>query len=100
MMATWHPLVLRCGPYRVAAALPTHPGFDPERSAIRPGGTFVLLGQAAVSSVASGTQDDVEHALVWVNRYVVETYEAEFDLEAFFPGARGSRPAASSRRPQ
>jgi hypothetical protein len=99
-MSTWHRLVLECGPYHVAAVLPTKPGFDPERYAIRPGGTFVLLGQVAVSLAGSEAPGEAEYALAWVNRYVVESYEADLDLGAFFPGARRSRLAMSSLRPQ
>jgi hypothetical protein len=98
--ASWHPILLECGPYQVAAVLPTKAGFDPERSAIRPGGTFVLLGQVVVSVTGSGATGQAEVPLAWVNRYVVESYEAELDLGAFFPGARRSRPAISGRRPQ
>lgn len=98
--ASWHPITLKCGPYRVSGVLPTKPGFDPQRSALRPGGTFVMLGQVVVSLAGSGAAGQAEVPLAWVNRYVVESYEAELDLEAFFPGARRARPAVSGRRPQ
>jgi len=97
--ASWHPITLICGPYRVAAMLPTKAGFDPERSAIRPGGTFVMLGQAVVSVTGSSAAGQAEVELAWVNRYVVESYEAELDLGSFFPGARRARPAVGGPRP-
>ncbi|MFI5255024.1 MAG: hypothetical protein ACHQ15_06175 [Candidatus Limnocylindrales bacterium] len=100
-MSTWHRIALQCGPYHVTAALPTKPGFDPTRYAIRPGGTFVLLGQVKVSLAGSnGSPIVAEHDLAWVNRYVVDSYQAELDLDGFFPGVRRSNLAATSPRPQ
>jgi len=94
--AIWHEVVLECGPFEVAARLPTKLGFDPDRQALRPGGTFVLLGEVGVTAARSGVPAAIEHPLAWVNRYAVEAYSAELDLAAFFPGARHTIPAASS----
>lgn len=99
-MAAWHKIALECGPYHVTAVLPTKPGFDPARYAIRPGGTFVLLGQVVVTSGSRSHAVVAEHDLAWVNRYVVDAYQAELDLDGFFPGVRRSSLAASESRPQ
>jgi hypothetical protein len=99
-MASWHEVELECGPYHIKAVLPTKPGFDPDRYAIRPGGTFVLLGKVVVSRAgADGTEGLAEYPLAWVNRYVVDSYEAKLDLDTFFPGMRRSRLAAGGARP-
>lgn len=102
--ASWHDLVLTVGPYRVEGLLPTLPGFDPGRALARPGGTFVLLGSARVSLAADPAAGGVEHPLAWVNRYAVESVEADLDLGIFFPGARsvvghGAAPRATAGRP-
>ncbi len=86
--AAWHELVLEVGPYHVVAEMPTLPGFDPGRSLTRPGGPFVLLGRVAVSLVGAPALGEVEHDFAWVNRYAIETYEADIELGAYFPGAR------------
>jgi hypothetical protein len=103
--ASWHDLVLTIGPYLVEARLPTLPGFDPGRALVRPTGTFVLLGSARISLVASPSAGAAGHPLVWVNRYTVERAEADLELSVFFPGAAtslsslGNRPDPSSPDP-
>jgi hypothetical protein len=91
--ATWYDVVLECGPFEIAAKLPTKVGFDPDRQALRPGGTFVLFGRVGVSAAGSGVAPVTEHALAWVNRYAVDAYTSDLDLAAFFPGARHLSPA-------
>ncbi len=83
----WHDVVLRAGPYVVVGRMPTMPGFDPARALARPTGTFVLLGNVRLTLTAAPTSGAVEHALAWVNRYVVERVEADIELGFFFPGA-------------
>jgi hypothetical protein len=98
--AVWHPLELRLGPWRVRGRLPALPGFDPGRALARPGGTFVLLGEVTVAPAETmdGAPEEghpADHDLAWINRYGVETVEAELDLGHFFPGAsQERRPAA------
>ncbi len=104
--ATWHELVLAVGPYLVEGLLPTLPGFDPGRALARPGGTFVLLGSARVSLAGDPAAGTAHHPFAWVNRYTVESVQADLDLGVFFPGARsvvdraGSRPTVPSAGPQ
>ncbi|MGH2407356.1 MAG: hypothetical protein ACRDF7_04650 [Candidatus Limnocylindrales bacterium] len=99
-MASWHEVELDCGPYHLKALLPTKPGFDPDRYAIRPGGTFVLLGKVVVSRFgANGADGPSEYPLAWVNRYGVDSYSAMLDLDRFFPGVRRSQVGAGGARP-
>ena len=83
----WHDVILRAGPYLISGQMPTMPGFDPARALARPTGTFVLLGQVRITLVEAPAAGAVEHALAWVNRYVVERVEADIELGFFFPGA-------------
>jgi hypothetical protein len=99
-MASWHEVELECGPYHIKAVLPTKPGFDPDRYAIRPGGTFVLLAKVVVSRVDGDVASDpAEYPLAWVNRYGVDSYKARLDLDTFFPGVRRSRLTTGGARP-
>ncbi len=41
----------------------------------------------------------MEHALAWVNRYVVERVEADIELGFFFPGAESRAVTERVRRP-
>jgi hypothetical protein len=86
--ASWHFLSAAIGPYHVVGELPTLPGYDPGRSLTRPGGPFVMLGRVIVELRAAPEFGQAEHAFAWVNRYAVETYQADIELGAFFPGAR------------
>ena len=85
--ASWHPLSLLIGPFRIAGELPTLPGYDPGRSLTRPGGPFVMLGHVTVGLRDALDAGRAEHAFAWVNRYAVEAYQADLDLGAWFPGA-------------
>ena len=86
----WHDVILVCGPYLVTGRMPTMPGFDPARALARPTGTFVLLDHVTLSLAAVPDGGSIEHALAWVNRYVVERVESDLELGFFFPGARSS----------
>ena len=86
--ASWHPLSLSIGPFHVQGELPTLPGYDPGRSLTRPGGPFVMVGRVTIELRSEPDIGRAEHPFAWVNRYAVETYEADIDLGAFFPGAR------------
>jgi len=97
--ASWHELALAIGPYLVEGLLPTLPGFDPGRALARPGGTFVLLGSARVSLAVDPAAGGVEHPFAWVNRYTVESVEADLDLGVFFPGARSVAGHGAGLRP-
>jgi len=97
--ASWHELALAVGPYLVEGLLPTLPGFDPGRALARPGGTFVLLSSARVSLAGDRTGRGVEHPFAWVNRYAVESVEADLDLAVFFPGALSVIGHGASARP-
>jgi len=85
--ASWHPLHLSIGPFNVQGELPTLPGYDPGRSLTRPGGPFVMVGRVTIELRTEPEVGRAEHAFAWVNRYAVESYEADLDLGAFFPGA-------------
>jgi len=85
--AVWHPVRLEAGPYVIVGEVPMIPGFDPDRALTRPTGSFIELRHARL-----GRPDrpgwgplDVDEALV--NRYIVESVEAELSLGFFFPGA-------------
>ena len=101
--AQWHSIRLELGPYVVEGDMPTMPGFDPGRALTRPTGEFVLLrdvrlGGRGAGSRASADRRIGDHALV--NRYVVETVEADLMLGFFFPGAEMvSAPADSPALP-
>lgn len=86
--AVWHDVRLEVGPYVVVGLLPTQPGFDPGRALARPSGTFVLLRDAQVRSLADPDRILAEHGGLLVNRYVVDAVDAELMLGFFFPGAR------------
>jgi hypothetical protein len=88
--AQWHDIRLELGPYVVQGEMPTMPGFDPGRALTRPSGEFVLLRDVRIGPRRSGGGDTADrpigkHALV--NRYVVESVEADLMLGFFFPGA-------------
>jgi len=83
----WHDVTLICGPYLIKGRMPTMPGFDPARALARPTGTFVLLDHVTLSLVNLPEGGSIEHALAWVNRYVVERVESDLELGFFFPGA-------------
>jgi hypothetical protein len=94
MHVAWHHVLLDSGPYRIEGDLATMPGFDPGRSLARPTGDFVLLRDVRLSlhghPEAGASVGD--HALV--NRYAVETVQADLMLGFFFPGAAvGMKPS-------
>lgn len=86
--AVWHDVRLQLGPWVVAGSLPTQPGFDPGRALARPGGTFLLIGEAAVAHRDDPTRVLARHERLLVNRYTVEAATASMMLGYFFPGAR------------
>ena len=96
MHVAWHHVVLTAGPYRIEGELATMPGFDPGRSLARPTGDFVLLRDVHLSlhgHPAAGVSVG-DHALV--NRYSVETVQADLMLGFFFPGAAVALTARTS----
>jgi len=86
--ATWHPVELDAGPYRITGELPTMPGFDPGRALSRPGGQFVLLRDVRVELLGHPEGGRVERPHAFVNRYAVERVSADIELGFYFPGAR------------
>jgi len=86
--AQWHEIRLELGPYVVEGEMPTMPGFDPGRALTRPTGEFVLLRDVRIGQRgAAATADRPIGAHALVNRYVVESVEADLMLGFFFPGA-------------
>jgi hypothetical protein len=85
--ASWHPISLHVGPFRVDGELPTLPGFDPGRALTRPSGEFVMLRDVRLAMRDAPSPGTVigRHALV--NRYGVERVAADLMLGFFFPGA-------------
>ena len=85
--AVWHPVRLEAGPYVIDGEVPMIPGFDPDRALTRPTGSFVELRNVRLcrSDRPGWGPLEVEEALV--NRYIVESVEAELSLGFFFPGA-------------
>ena len=94
--ASWHPVELDVGPYRLTGELPTLPGFDPGRALSRPGGPFVLLRDVRLDLVGHPEGGSVERRHAFVNRYAVERVAADIELGFYFPGATfltaGGRP--------
>jgi hypothetical protein len=85
---TWYRIALEMGPYRVTGSLSTHPGFDPEKSISRPGGSFIPLSEVTVELIGQSEAGSAERAHVHVNRYAVERVTAPIMLGHFFPGAQ------------
>ncbi len=88
--AAWHAVRLEIGPYLVEGNMPTLPGFDPGRALTRPSGEFlqlrdVRLGRRDTAGGAAAPISIGRHALI--NRYLVESVEADLMLGFFFPGA-------------
>ena len=94
--ASWHPVELDVGPYRLTGELPTLPEFDPGRALSRPGGPFVLLRDVRLDLVGHPEGGSVERRHAFVNRYAVERVAADIELGFYFPGATfltaGGRP--------
>jgi hypothetical protein len=89
---TWYPIRLEVGPYRVAAQLPTHPGFDPERALARPGHTFIALADATIVLLDHPEARFARREHLYVNRYTVDKVTSALMLGHFFPGARLESP--------
>jgi hypothetical protein len=85
--ATWYPIVLDIGPYRVTGRLGTPPGFDPERALARPSGPFITLREATIELLGRSDGEPATRARVDVNRYAVDRVRASLMLGFFFPGA-------------
>ena len=81
-------VALEVGPYRVSGRLATHPGFDPERSLARPGGTFVALTEVSIELVDHEDAGFAQRPYLHVNRYAVDQATSTLMLGHFFPGAR------------
>jgi hypothetical protein len=85
---TWYAVSLDIGPYRLYGRLPVHPGYDPERSIARPGGSFVALSEVTIEVAASERAATATRPHVHVNRYAVDSVTSTLMLGHFFPGAR------------
>ena len=85
---TWYAIVLDVGPYRVLGSLSTHPGYDPEKSISRPGGSFIPLSEVTIELTGNPEAGSAERAHVHVNRYAVDRVVAPIMLGHFFPGAQ------------
>jgi hypothetical protein len=85
---TRYAIALEVGPYRVLGYLSTHPGFDPEKSIARPGGSFIPLSDVVVELMGHPEAGSAERAHVHVNRYGVVRVTAPIMLGHYFPGAQ------------
>jgi hypothetical protein len=85
---TRYAISLEVGPYRVKGSLSTHPGFDPEKSIARPGGSFIPLSDATIELLDHPEAGSAERAHVHVNRYAVVRVVAQIMLGHYFPGAQ------------
>jgi hypothetical protein len=86
--AAWHPICLEAGPYTIHGDLATMPGFDPGRALTRPTGTFVLLSGVRIALTGRPEVGETAHRQALVNRYAVDSVDADLMLGFFFPGAR------------
>ncbi|HET9681039.1 MAG TPA: hypothetical protein VFP19_03300 [Candidatus Limnocylindrales bacterium] len=85
--ASWYPIELDVGPYRLEARLPTAPGFDPARALARPTGAFVALRDVAITLPGRPDGGVAERPYAHVNRYAVDRVASNLMLGFFFPGA-------------
>lgn len=88
--AVWHRIRLSVGPYEIEGDFSTLPGFDPGRALTRPSGTFVQLRDAVVRLREAPDAGTNVHEHLLVNRYAVESVDADLMLGFFFPGAEMS----------
>lgn len=84
---TWYSVRLDVGPYRVAARLATHPGFDPARAIARPGSAFIAISDATIELPGHDEVGAASRPYLHVNRYAVERVTSSLMLGHFFPGA-------------
>lgn len=85
--ASWHPISLEAGPYRIEGELPTLPGYDPGRALTRPTGEFVMLRDVRLGFIeGEGVMSPVGHHAL-INRYGVDRVQADIMLGFYFPGA-------------
>jgi hypothetical protein len=87
MHASWYPIELEIGPYRLEARLPVAPGFDPARALARPTGAFVTLRDVSIALTGRGDAGIAERSYAQVNRYAVDRIASSLMLAFFFPGA-------------
>jgi len=86
--AAWHRFAVDAGPYRIRGELPSLPGFDPGRAIARPSGPFILVGRGVVELRDEDFGRVLNpHAYLWLNRYTVEAFSSDLELNFFFPGA-------------
>jgi len=83
----WYSIAVDIGPYRVSGRLATHPGFDPARALLRPGGTFIGLSDATIELVGRDDAGTAQRPYLHVNRYAVDRVSSSLMLGHFFPGA-------------
>ena len=84
----WYSIAVDVGPYRISGRLATHPGFDPAKALLRPGGTFIALSDARIELVDRPDTGVAERPHVLVNRYAVDRVTSTLMLGHYFPGAR------------
>lgn len=85
---TRYAIALEIGPYRVLGNLSTHPGFDPEKSIARPGGSFIPLSDVLIELMGHPEAGSAQRAHVHVNRYAVVRAVSPIMLGHYFPGAQ------------
>jgi hypothetical protein len=85
--ASWYPIELEVGPYRLEARLPVSPGFDPARALARPTGAFVAIRDVAITLTGRNDAGIAERSYAQVNRYAVDRIRSNLMLGFFFPGA-------------
>jgi hypothetical protein len=85
--ASWYPIELEVGPYRLEGRLPVSPGFDPARALARPTGAFVALRDVSISLTGRGDAGVADRGYAHVNRYAVDRIASSLMLGFFFPGA-------------
>jgi hypothetical protein len=85
---TRYSVAVEVGPYRLVGSLLTHPGFDPEKSIARPGGSFIPLSEVTIELLGHPEAGRAERAHVHVNRYAVDHVTSPIMLGHFFPGAQ------------
>jgi hypothetical protein len=98
--ASWYPIELDVGPYRVDARLPVAPGFDPARALARPTGAFVALRDVSISLIGRSDGGIAERPHAHINRYAVDRIASTLMLAFFFPGATHDRVDDQSALPQ
>jgi hypothetical protein len=98
--ASWYPIQLDLGPYRLDARLPVAPGFDPARALARPSGPFVAVRDVSITLIGRSDGDVAVRPYAHVNRYAVDRISSNLMLGFFFPGASLEPPVDQGAMPQ